>query len=223
MEDLKSKRPSRKGVKTPHPGLTECQSKFVENMAKDLPLKLAMVNTGFKEENSVILGLQLMKKPHIRKAIEDRKLQAAKFAKITPEQVLGATAMRAFCSIDDAFDEEGRFSMTLARETGAVHLIKKLKQRQGYTEVEFYDNAQAQEKLANYLGMDIAPKDTNDTVSLKQGIEEVAKQIAKQDNRKIPTHEDRKQAWSQIFEWTKDSRAKYSNEAIQEVGKEFSQ
>lgn len=217
-DQIKKSRPSRKGVMTPRPGLTLSQEKFVENMAKDLPLKTAMEGTGYSEANSVILGLQLMKKPHIKEAIAKRKLEAANFANITPEQVLGATVQRAFCSIDDAFDEDGNFDIALARQTGAINLVKSYENNRGKIKVTFYDNAQAQDKLGNYLGMEVAPKDNNDTNSLKEGINQVAKQLA---NGVTVTNEHRKEAWKQISEWIKDNRARYSRDSIQEISKEF--
>lgn len=215
------KRASRKGVKTPHPGLTPKSAAFVENIAKDLPLKAAVIFAGYPEKNAAALGAQLMKKPHIKEAISKRKAQAAEFAKVTPEEVLGATVQRAFCSIDDAFDENGMFSIELARETGAVNLIKKYKVRNGQVEVEFYDNAQAQEKLANYLGMDVAPKANNDINSLKEGIEQIAQTIAQTEGRVEVTKEDRKAAFIEIQQWISESRSMYSKEAIQEVSRDI--
>lgn len=48
--------------------------------------------------------------------IEERKREVAKHANVTAAQIIGATALRAFATIDDAFDENGDFSITKARD-----------------------------------------------------------------------------------------------------------
>lgn len=160
------------------------------------------------------------KSRRLQRKINERKALAAQFAEITPEMVLGATAMRAFASIDDCFDEHGSFSMKLARESGAIHLVKKLKTTQYGLEAEFYSNESAQQQLANYLGMEFQPKENNDTPSLKAGVEASAKAIA--EHMGVPvTHEIRVKAWEQVLRWIRESRAQYSEQAISEVDRLF--
>ena len=161
---------------------------------------------------------RLLKERHIIDAIESRKKLAAEFCHITPEQIIGATALRAFATIDDAFDENGNFDIKKARKTGAIHLVKKLERTQFGFKAEFYSNETAQEKLGNYLGLDKAPESNNDIASLKLAIEEVALFLA--DGNPI-TAEIRKEAWKQVSEWAQEKRAKYSIQALQEINKEF--
>lgn len=205
-----------KGTKLPRGFLTLKQEEFVENMAKPgMSALLAAQTAGFARPAE---SDRLLNNPEIVKKINDRKRLAAEFANITVEQILGATALRAFASIDDAFDEEGNFDIKKARKTGAIHLIKKLEKNKGGFKVEFYSNETAQEKLGNYLGLDKAPESSNDTASLKLAIDEVALHLA---NGEPVTIEHRREAWRQVASWAQEKRAKYSPQALQEVNKEF--
>lgn len=168
------------------------------------------------------IGILAYKKNRaLQNRIEERKVLAAQFANLTPEMVLGATAMRAFASIEDAYDEDGNFDMKLARKSGAIHLVKSLTPTERGIKAEFYSNESAQDKLGNYLGMEFAPKDNNDAESLKAGVDAVAKAIALEMGTTEITHEIRVLAWERVSLWAQDHRAKYSREAIVEVGKEF--
>lgn len=207
----------KQGDKIPRDYLLQKQHDFVENMAKpnmakSTAAKLAGYTKGGVEAD------RLLRQRKIVDAIEARKKLAAEFCHITPEQIIGATAMRAFATIDDAFDEEGNFDIKKARETGAIHLIKKLEKTPTGFKVEFYSNQAAQEKLGNYLGLDKAPEANNDVASLKLAIEEVALYLA--DGGAI-TSEIRKEAWKQVSAWAQEKRAKYSQQALLEIEKEF--
>lgn len=151
--------------------------------------------------------------------IAERKRLALKFTDITPEMVLGATAMRAFGSVQDAFDEEtGEFSFPKAVESGAVHLIKKLKKRRdGSFEVEFYSNETAQQQLANYLGMENAPKANDDVPQLKSAVEATAMAIARAMHITDVDDQLRRTAWGRVQRWIHQSKAKYSATAMQEL------
>lgn len=198
--------------------LLDKQHKFVENMAKPgMSQAKAATLAGYKRGG--VEANRLLAQPHIVQAINNRKHLATEFCEITPEQIIGATAMRAFASIDDAFDEEGVFDIKKARATGAIHLIKKLEKKGEDFKVEFYDNASAQEKLGNYLGLDKAPETQNDVQSLKLAIDEVATYIA---NGGPITREIRSEAWRQVSEWAREKRARYSQQALMEINKEFS-
>lgn len=154
----------------------------------------------------------------LREHIDERKKLALQFCDVTPEMVIGATAMRAFGSPDGAFDEHGRFNMQLARDSGAIHLLKKLKMTRSGLEAEFYSNESAQQQLANYMGMEIAPKPNDDTASLKAGIESVAVAIANERHTEV-TALIRVEAWERVTKWVEDSKARYSPEAMKEVKK----
>lgn len=156
------------------------------------------------------------KNKRLQVRIEERKRLAAEFANVTPEMVLGATAMRAFASIDEAYDENGQFDMKLARQSGAIHLIKKLETTQYGIKAEFYSNETAQQQLANYMGMEFQPRENNDAPSLKAAVEAAAKAIALEMGVEV-THEIRVMAWDKCLLWIRESKAKYSEAAISEV------
>lgn len=159
----------------------------------------------------------------LREAIERRKKMAAMFCNVTVEQVLGATAMRAFADVSDAFDENGQFNFKKACETGAIHLIKKFEQRaDGSWKVEFYSQESAQDKLGNYLGLEKAPVQSNDESSLKQGIELIALKLAQAEGSEEVTGEHRLKALEKVVNWAKESKARYSENTIEKVVKEIS-
>lgn len=193
--------------------LVEMQSS-VDTLSK----RIVMKEIGFERNNVNVEGLRLAKKPYILKMVEERKQMVLEHSNVTPEMILGATAVRAFASIDDAFDENGNFDIKKARKTGAIHLIKKLERTKYGFKVEFYSNEQAQDKLGNYLGMEYAPKDNDQSNSLKQGIEEVARAIA---NGEDPTFEHKQIAWKQVRDWAVAKGAHYNPATILEMNKEF--
>lgn len=208
----------KKGQKLPRGFLTEKAAAFVENMAKPgMPAKRAAKLAGYDRPSE---AQRLLENEYIHKRILERKTLAAELCDITPEQIIGATALRAFATIDDAFDDDGNFDIKKARKTGAIHLVKKLEKTQTGYKVEFYDNASAQEKLGNYLGLDKAPADNNDVQSLKKAIDEVALALAEGGP---VTSELKKQAWEEILKWATEKRARYSRQAIDIVAREINE
>lgn len=134
----------------------------------------AAKDAGYSPDSAHAIANENLKKPYIIEAIENRKAEAALFSNITPEQVIGATAQRAFATLDDAFDEHGYFDMDKARETGAVHLIKKISRNPTkYGEnvsVEFYPKDSAQDKLGTYLGLEQKPRENESDDTLIRSI-----------------------------------------------------
>lgn len=176
----------------------------------------AALQAGYPREG--VEADRLLKNQYIVNMINERKTLAAEFCQVTPEQIIGATALRAFATIDDAFDEDGNFDIKKARKTGAIHLVKKLEKTQFGFKAEFYSNESAQEKLGNYLGLDKAPESNNDVASLKLAIDEVALHLA---NGQPTTIDHRREAWKQVSSWAQEKKARYSQTALQEINKEF--
>lgn len=163
----------------PKKKLTIKERKFVEAMASPAnnSQKEAAKKAGYSENTAAEIAHENLKKPHIVAAIEKRKAEVALHANVTPEQVLGATALRAFATIDDAFNEQGYFDINKARETGAIHLVKKMSRKNTkYGEdvsVEFYSNESAQDKLGSYLGMETMPAaNPTDNISIARAVVE---------------------------------------------------
>ena len=143
---------------------TNLQEKFIDEMSKpDTKNRTqAVLKAGYSKNYARQTAAKLFANPDIVAEIEKRKLEAAKSCQITREQVLGATVLRAFATIDDAYDENGNFSFEKARRTGAIHLIKSITRTPNQfgesIKVEFYDKANAQDKLANYLSLEKEPE-----------------------------------------------------------------
>lgn len=164
----------QKKLKPEDKPLSPKQERFVEAILNpDTTARQAALDAGYATgpEGSISANVQatkLLRLPNIAKRIAERKKEVAQFANITPAQVLGATALRAFATIDDAFDDEGHFDIKKARETGAIHLIKKISRTMNkYGEtiaVEFYSNESAQDKLGQYLGMERLPMHNPETI-----------------------------------------------------------
>jgi phage terminase small subunit len=156
---------NKEPVKARKPRLTKKAEKFADAMANpDVESNAAAaIEAGYEPNSASVTASVLLKNPNVQDRIEKRKAEVAKHANITDAQVIGATALRAFATIDDAFDERGYFDITKARETGAIHLIKKIhRTHTKYGEniaVEFYSNESAQDRLGAYLGLEKQPGD----------------------------------------------------------------
>lgn len=135
-------------------------AKFAKEMAKpDIKApREAAIKAGFSEKTASAAASRLLKDVKIQNRIAERKAEVAKYADITDAQILGATALRAFATIDDVLDVNGRLDIAKARRTGAIHLIKKITRSQTpngeNVAVEFYSNESAQDRLGSYLGLE---------------------------------------------------------------------
>lgn len=162
-----------KQKRMPRKRLPKNQEKFIENMANP---KFKSQTEAYQDAYGCDADSARKHAPRmvangvILERIEERKREVAKHANVTAAQIIGATALRAFATIDDAFDENGDFSITKARETGAIHLIKKMSRKhtkEGIdVSVEFYSNESAQDKLGNYLGLEKAPQQFTPEISV---------------------------------------------------------
>lgn len=207
--------------------LSNRSKNFIENSAtpgmnKTQALTIANMNSGDPKNgrpNNHTHVQAYNRSKILRDHIEARKKECLEYTNVTPEMVMGAVAMRAFGSIDGAFDENGMFDIKRARDSGAIHLIRRLElKKDGTFRVEFYSNESAQQQLANYMGMEKAPAENNDVKSLKAGVEQAAKAIAQEMNVPVD-HHVRMLAWEKVERWVRDSRAGYSPAAIEEVRK----
>ena len=144
--------------------LTKKQEKFADEFAtKDITVEGAALIAGYSYSSARTDAHNFLSNPSIQARIEERKAECAKIANVTKAQIIGATVLRAFATIDDVLDESGNFDIEKARETGAIHLVKKISKKHTQfgvnTDVEFYSNESAQDKLANYLGLEKAPQE----------------------------------------------------------------
>lgn len=226
------------GVKYKNGPIKEETQKMVSILASPLSITpdvakgaaVLMVNPNAPEDEMGVLkdSLAWRQAKRLRQTIEYRKKLAAMMCNVTAEQILGATAMRAFADPQDAFDDDGNFDFKKACETGAIYNIKKFKKYRDKNgndnfEVEFYSQESAQDKLGNYLGLEKAPVQSNDESSLKQGIEQIAQNIAKIEGRSEVTGDDRLTALEKVVAWAKASKARYSDNTIEKVVNEIKQ
>jgi phage terminase small subunit len=147
----------------PRKKLTHQQKKFVEAMAnpKTKNQTQAAIAAGCPPNSARVQASKWLTKANISEAIEHRKQRAILHSRITPDEVLGSAAFNMRSSMDDLLDDSGTFSLEKARETGAIDIVKKLKEtittnRKGETikvlELELLSSADARKEVANYMG-----------------------------------------------------------------------
>ena len=150
------------------------KQKFVDEMAnpENQSQTQAARNAGYSHKTAAQAASRLLTNVDVQQALAERKREAEQYADVSRKAVFGATAQRAFASIDDAYDEHGNFDMAKARATGAVHLIKSITRTPNQfgesVKVEFYSKADAQNKLGNYLGMEKQADENPSTVERSQ-------------------------------------------------------
>ena len=158
---------------------TKRQEAFIENMANPSiktqteAYQLAYPNVAY--ETAMVNSSKLLRNAKISDAIEQRKKRAILHAGVTPEEVLGGAAFQMRASIDDVIADDGSFSLEKARTTGAIDLVKKLKEttktitdKHGNSEtiktveVEMLTNQDGRKEVANYIGLEkFAPRENN--------------------------------------------------------------
>lgn len=111
---------------------------------------------GYSEKTAKEIASQLLRKPHIRKAIDERfKPDVA-----TPTEILSILSYQAKGKITDLLDEDGKLDIDAARENGDDKLIKRLKitefvDKEGAItqrriDVEIHDPQVAAEKIGRF-------------------------------------------------------------------------
>lgn len=130
--------------------------------------KQAAIIAGYAEKNAHKEASRLLTNVDIRAAYEKRKAELAKAANITKEAIIGAAAINAMATIDDALDEYGHFDIQKARKTGAIHSIRTIKRTPNKfgesVHVEFYSAADARKEVAEYLGIKQLPHDNEENL-----------------------------------------------------------
>lgn len=143
--------------------LTTQQSKFVEAMANPRTKNQtqAAIAAGCPPNSARVQASKWLTKANISEAVEQRKQRAIRHARITSEEVLGSAVFNMRSSMDDVLDESGSFSLEKARATGAIDIVKKLKEtittdKKGDTkrvlEIELLSPADARKEVADYIG-----------------------------------------------------------------------
>lgn len=139
----------------PH-GLTDKQRRFVEEYTgpANFNASEAARRAGYSEKTAGQIGYQLLQKPSIEEAVEDRLDRLA----MTADEALKRLADWARGDIGQLIEvkEDGRWSLDLekAREQGKLHLIKELSyDRDGRPKVKMYDAKDAVKQIARAHGL----------------------------------------------------------------------
>lgn len=76
----------------PDKNLTGKQQKFVEEYLIDMNGRQAATRAGYSPKGAEKIAWQLLKRPHIKKALKERQKEASDKSRVTPEWVLGKIA-----------------------------------------------------------------------------------------------------------------------------------
>lgn len=142
--------------------LTLREKRFVEEMANPDCKSVAEAarRAGYSEKSARFIGHQNYTKLYIREAIEERRRRALIHARVSPEEVLGNAVFNMRSSIGDVLDENGGFDIEKARRTGAIDVLKKLKETTRTMpngdviktiEIEMESRAAVRKEIAEYL------------------------------------------------------------------------
>lgn len=108
------------------PKLNDKQRAFVEHYLACWSGAEAARRAGYSKKTAYEQSYDLLRKPQIRAAIEER----LKTLTMGADEVLVRLAEHAQASIADFLDDEVDFSLEQGRQHGKLHLIKKLKRTQ---------------------------------------------------------------------------------------------
>jgi len=148
--------------------LTVQQKRFVEAMAHPGTKSQheAAIAAGCPPKNARITASRWLTKANILNAIAERRRKVVVRAGVTPEEVIGFAAFQMRSSIEDVLDESGSFDLAKARATGAIDIVKKIKQetttikrRDGAiqttakVEIEVLPSSDGRRALAEYMGV----------------------------------------------------------------------
>lgn len=105
--------------------LTPRQKKFIDFYLGpcNLNASRAALAAGYSERSAGQIGHENLRKPEIRKAIDERLNSNV----LTPSEVLSILSTQAKGTITDVLQEDGKFDLEDAKKRGTDRLIKKLK------------------------------------------------------------------------------------------------
>ena len=110
---------------------------------------------GYSVKTAAVIAHENLTKPYIRSLIDERMKQVA----MSAGEVLARLSDMARASLDDVINPDDEFDLTLARASGKMHLVKKIKRTQhtnddGFTtrttEIELHDAQAALVQLGKY-------------------------------------------------------------------------
>ena len=136
--------------------LTEMQAKFVQYYpALNFNGAQAAIKAGFSPKTARETSYQLLRKPHIQKALSREASRALKNVDITPETVLKEIKKHALGNIQDIFDENGDQIpiQDLPPEVAAIISEVKIEEKNGVkkTTYKLADKKGYVEMMAKYF------------------------------------------------------------------------
>ncbi|KKL07859.1 hypothetical protein LCGC14_2581770, partial [marine sediment metagenome] len=119
----------KRGKKKPAPNLTPKQRRFAEEYLLDLNAVQAAVRAGYTKATASSQAAQLLKKPAVRKLVDELVAERSKRTQITTDRVLEELAHLAFSSRDHYEGGEGGVPLTLKKDAppGAMRAISSIK------------------------------------------------------------------------------------------------
>jgi phage terminase small subunit len=149
-----------------HP-LSPRERNFVGEYLIDLHGTKAAIRAGYSPRSAAVQASDLLKRPHIIAAIQERRNCHAKRLDVSAERILDELASCAFSNMQDFWPAPGEhidLSTMERRLTAAVQSIKiketlvagedgKPAMLERQTELKLYNKIAALEKLGNHLGL----------------------------------------------------------------------
>lgn len=134
--------------------LTDKQRRFVEEYTKDWNATQAAIRAGYSEKTAAQLGYQLLQKPSVERAVQQRLERHA----MTADEVLARFADIARSDIGRFIEvtEDGRWRLDLeaAEEAGLLRLVRELSyDSNGLPKIKLYDAKDALKQLARAHGL----------------------------------------------------------------------
>jgi phage terminase small subunit len=143
--------------------LTGKQKKFAEFYVGECNFNAtkAAIAAGYSEKTAYSIGHENLRKPEIRFYIEKRLAETT----LTRNEVLARLTAIATGSVEDVSDDEGNFDFKIAKRTGKLPLIKKIKVKDGDIEFEMYSAHEALRDLGKYHNLFVERHEIKSTVS----------------------------------------------------------
>ncbi len=193
----------KRGKKKPAPNLTPKQRRFAEEYLLDLNAVQAAVRAGYTKATASSQAAQLLKKPAVRKLVDELVAERSKRTQITTDRVLEELAHIAFSSVEHY--EGGEADSALALKPGApleaMRAVSSVKKtilmgddddvlRLVKVEFRLWDKPKALALCMRNLGM------LNDklTVDLDEELRKVMSEVANTYDSKLSRLAGRKQA-----------------------------
>jgi len=138
--------------------LTDRQERFCLEYVVDLNATQAAIRAGYKEGTAGQTAAENLKKPQIKKRINQLKAEIAKRTEITADMVVRELAAIGFADVRECFDPHGnilnpkKLPDSIARVVAGIDLIE-VKKDVKVKKLKLWNKVAALESLAKHLGM----------------------------------------------------------------------